>query len=76
MSAQACMIMLGAYTQVEAMKSRKIARAMTDYMRKVNPELASALTDERDEVCACHELSLRSVGFQSAAWLCLAWLSM
>ena len=23
---------------------------MTDYMRKVNPQLAAALTDERDEV--------------------------
>ncbi len=32
------------------MKNRKMARAMTEYMRKVNPELASALTDERDEV--------------------------
>ncbi len=36
--------------QVEAMKNRKMARAMTEYMRKVNPALAEALTDERDEV--------------------------
>lgn len=32
------------------MKSRKAAKAMTDYMRKINPELAAAMTDERDEV--------------------------
>ncbi len=36
--------------QVEAMKSRKAAKAMTDYLRKVNPALAAAMTDERDEV--------------------------
>ena len=36
--------------QVEAMKSRKAAKAMTDYLRKINPELAAAMTDERDEV--------------------------
>ena len=32
------------------MKSRKAAKTMTDYLRTVNPELAAAMTDERDEV--------------------------
>ena len=32
------------------MKSRKAAKAMTEYLRTVNPELAAAMTDERDEV--------------------------
>ena len=36
--------------QVEAMKSRKAARAMAEYLRQLNPQLAAAMTDERDEV--------------------------
>ncbi len=32
------------------MKSRKAAKAMTEYLRTVNPGLAAAMTDERDEV--------------------------
>ncbi|CAK0751245.1 hypothetical protein CVIRNUC_002053 [Coccomyxa viridis] len=35
--------------QVEAMKSRKAARAMAEYLRQLNPQLAAAMTDERDE---------------------------
>ncbi|KAK9906678.1 hypothetical protein WJX75_006000 [Coccomyxa subellipsoidea] len=57
--------------QVEAMKNRKMARAMTDYMRKVNPELASALTDERDEymVKCLQQLEGRIVGVVGLAHL-------
>ena len=36
--------------QVEAMKTRDSARKMVEYMRQVNPGLAKALTDDRDEV--------------------------
>ena len=36
--------------QVEAMKTRESARKMVEYMRQVNPALAKALTDDRDEV--------------------------
>ena len=32
------------------MKSRKAARAMAEYLRQLNPQLAAAMTDERDEV--------------------------
>ncbi len=32
------------------MKTRKMAREMSDYMRQVNPQLAAALIDERDQV--------------------------
>lgn len=47
--------------QVEALKTRKSAKQMVDFMRSVNPQLAQALTDDRDEVrlveeeapCAC-----------------------
>jgi hypothetical protein len=35
---------------VEALKTRKSAKQMVDFMRSVNPELARALTDDRDEV--------------------------
>ncbi|EIE24045.1 hypothetical protein COCSUDRAFT_62569 [Coccomyxa subellipsoidea C-169] len=56
---------------VEAMKNRKMARAMTEYMRKVNPELASALTDERDEymVNCLQQLEGRIVGVVGLAHL-------
>ena len=35
--------------QVEALKTRAAAKAMVDYMRRVNPQLAQALLDDRDE---------------------------
>lgn len=39
-----------ARSQVEAMKTRAMAREMTNYMRQVNPQLTAALIDERDQV--------------------------
>jgi pheromone shutdown protein TraB len=35
--------------QVEAMKTRSMARKMSSWMRQMNPALATALIDERDE---------------------------
>ncbi len=35
--------------QVEAMKTRAMARQMSQFLRQMNPELAKALIDERDE---------------------------
>jgi len=32
------------------MKTRAMAREMSNYMRQVNPQLAAALIDERDQV--------------------------
>lgn len=32
------------------MKTRAMAREMTNYMRQVNPQLTAALIDERDQV--------------------------
>ncbi|CAL8462425.1 g1958 [Coccomyxa elongata] len=57
--------------QVEAMKNRRMARAMTEYMRKVNPALAEALTDERDEymVKCLQKLEGRVVGVVGLAHL-------
>jgi pheromone shutdown protein TraB len=41
---------VGAFeAQVEAMKTRGMAREMSDYLRQLNPQLAAALIDERDE---------------------------
>ncbi|GAB4814690.1 hypothetical protein N2152v2_001736 [Parachlorella kessleri] len=39
----------GIESQVEAMKTRAMAREMSNYMRQVNPQLAAALIDERDQ---------------------------
>lgn len=41
----------GMAASVEAMKTRKAARAMTKALRDVNPKLAKALIDDRDKVC-------------------------
>ncbi|KAL4422410.1 hypothetical protein ABPG75_008607 [Micractinium tetrahymenae] len=35
--------------QVEGLKTRAMAREMSEYMRRVNPRLAKALIDERDQ---------------------------
>lgn len=36
-------------SQVEAMKSRKVAQQLSTFLRQLNPALAAALIDERDE---------------------------
>ncbi|CAL5227735.1 g10750 [Coccomyxa viridis] len=57
--------------QVEAMKSRKAAKAMTEYLRTVNPGLAAAMTDERDELMfkRLQQISGRGVGVVGLAHL-------
>jgi hypothetical protein len=39
----------GFEAQVEALKTRKMARQMSSYLREVSPALAAALIDERDD---------------------------
>lgn len=47
-----CDILFRGLWQVEALKTRAAAKSMVDYMRRVNPQLARALLDDRDEVGA------------------------
>ena len=57
------------------MKSRKAAKAMTEYLRTVNPGLAAAMTDERDEVLLSPvqlTLSWDAKGHSAACCLCIA----
>ena len=49
------------------MKSRKAARAMAKYLRQLNPQLAAAMTDERDEVL----IMLRQIGLDPFGILAL-----
>lgn len=57
--------------QVEAMKTRGMARQMSEYMRQLNPALAAALIDERDEymVNTLRRLKGRVVGVVGLAHL-------
>lgn len=57
--------------QVESMKTRKIAREMSTWVRELNPALASALIDERDEfmVQKLRKLKGRVVGAVGLAHL-------
>jgi len=58
-------------SQVEAMKTRQMAREMAEFLRQINPELAAALIDERDEVMArsLRQLKGRVVGVVGLAHL-------
>ena len=57
--------------QVEAMKTRRMARQMSDWLREINPDLATALIDERDEhmVHTLRKLRGRVVGVVGLAHL-------
>lgn len=61
----------GIEAQVEGMKSRRLVRDMCEYMRAVNPGLAKALIDERDEIMtqALLRLEGRVVGVVGLAHL-------
>lgn len=45
--------------RIESLKTREAARAMSDTIRKVNPGVAAALIDERDEILAGSLLSMK-----------------
>ena len=57
--------------QVEAMKTRSMARQMATFLRQLNPGLAAALIDERDEhmVHSLSKLRGRVVGVVGLAHL-------
>lgn len=60
------------------MKTRDSARKMVEYMRQVNPALAKALTDDRDEVGlqphSLVETFLTGLtAWQHALWEVLVW---
>lgn len=45
--------------RIESLKTREAARAMSETIRKVNPGVAAALIDERDQILAKSLLSVK-----------------
>lgn len=62
---------VGFEAQVEAMKTREMARQMSAFLRQINPAFARALIDERDEIMTSNlrKLSGRIVGIVGLAHL-------